>query len=68
MNIVKAVQSEGPLFDVIGALHPSGGFASGLHGRQEKCDEHADDGNDDEEFDEGESAIASGVGGRFAVS
>ena len=33
-------------------------FAGGLHGRQEQGDEHADDGNDHEQFDERETAPA----------
>jgi hypothetical protein len=31
-----------------------------LYGRQKQGDEYADDGNDDEQFDEGEPSAATG--------
>ena len=52
------VQSQSQLFEFVGALHPSSGFPCGLNGGQEECDEHSDDGDDNEEFDEREGAIA----------
>gem|GEM_PF-5073244 len=65
MGIDVIMLCECDLFEVIGALHSSGGFSSGLHGGQKECDEHADDGNDDKEFDERKTSFASGVGERF---
>ena len=44
------------LFEAVGALDTIGGFADLLDGRQEQADEDANDGDDDEEFDQGEGA------------
>ncbi len=49
------VQSESELFQVVGTLHPSCRFSRGLNGGQQQGDQHADDGNDDEKFHEGET-------------
>ena len=57
-DVVKVVQGDADLFEVVAALHSSSGFSCGLHGGQEQCDEHSDDGDDDEQFDEREGAIA----------
>jgi hypothetical protein len=54
--------AEGPLFDVIAALHAAGGFARGLDGGQEESNEDADDGDHDEEFHERESSPRAGLG------
>jgi hypothetical protein len=42
---------------MIGALHPSCGFAGRLDSGQKKGDEHSDNRNDDEQFDKGESVL-----------
>lgn len=44
------------LFQVIPARHPPRRFASGLDSRQEQRHQDANDGNDDEQLDEGESS------------
>ena len=49
------VQCQSELFEIVGALHSSGGFSCGLDGGQEQADQDADDGDDDQKFDEGES-------------
>jgi len=56
VRTVMCMYGESQLFEIIAALHSSCGFACCLYGRQQKGDEHADDGDDDEEFDEGECA------------
>ena len=48
------MQSQAPLFLVIGALHSPCGFPSSLNGRKEQADEKSDDRNDDEKFDKRE--------------
>ena len=42
------------VFDMVRALHSLCSGSCGLHGGEKKSDEHADDGNDDKKFDEGE--------------
>ena len=42
-----------------GAAHLPGRLTRRLHGREEEADERADDGNNDEEFDEREAAAAN---------
>jgi len=51
---MKIVQRQTELFGVVCALHSSCGFACCLYGGQKKGDEHADNGDNDEKFDEGE--------------
>lgn len=38
------------LLEILDALRPSCGLACDLHGRQEQGGQHADDGDDDQEF------------------
>jgi hypothetical protein len=45
------------LFQVIGALHTASGFTGGLHCGQKQGNQNADDGDDDEKFDEGETVF-----------
>jgi hypothetical protein len=54
-RIVNVVRRNCHLLQIIGALHAASGFAGRLNSRQEQRDEHADDGNDNEELDERES-------------
>ena len=61
MGVVMVVACKGPLLHVVRALHSSCGFAGRLDGRQQKSDEHADDGNDNEEFNKSERLFASQV-------
>ena len=44
------------LLEVVGALGAPGGLARRLHGRQQQGDQYRDDGDDDQQFDEGESS------------
>ena len=61
------VQSQTDLFQVIFALCAASGFAGLLNGWQQQCDEDGDDGDDDEQFDEGETAVRLGAGhGEFS--
>jgi len=43
---------ESYLLDVIGALHPARRFSRRLYRWQQKCDQDADNGDDDQQFDE----------------
>jgi hypothetical protein len=38
------------LFEIVRALGPPGGLAGRLDGRQQECDEYADNRNDDQEL------------------
>ena len=46
------VQREPDLFEVILALGSSGGFPGLLHGGQQECNQHRNDGNDNEQLNE----------------
>jgi hypothetical protein len=56
----EAGASQGKLSNVARAGHASGRFAGGLDRRQEESNEHADDGDNDKEFDEGETSSWAG--------
>jgi hypothetical protein len=43
------------LLEVVEALRPSRRRPGGLHGGQEQGDQHANDGNDDKQFDQGKT-------------
>jgi hypothetical protein len=43
------------IVQVVRTLHSAGGFASRLNRGKQHGDENADDGNDDEKFDEGKA-------------
>ena len=49
------------LLHVVHAGARSGRLAGGLHGRQEQANQCADDRDNDEQFDEGESSTAAAV-------
>jgi hypothetical protein len=49
--VVQNRQAE--LLEVVRALHAAGAFARGLHGGEQERDQDADDGNDDQQFDQG---------------
>jgi hypothetical protein len=55
-GIVIVVQRKSNLLEVVGTLHSSCGFTGGLHSGQEQSNENADNGDDDEEFNEGETS------------
>lgn len=54
-HIDEVMTGKTELPHVVAATHAAGGFASGLHGRQEQSNEHADDGNYDQKLDEREA-------------
>ena len=60
IGVVVIVQGQAPLLEVVGALAAAGGFAGGLHGRQEQGDQNANNGDDDEQFHESERALTNG--------
>ena len=47
------------LLEVVGALHPPGGFPRGLHGRQQQRDQDPDDRDHDQQFHERKAAHAT---------
>jgi hypothetical protein len=49
------VDSQPDLLEVVGATRSPGCLTSLLHGRQEQAHQNADDGNDDEKFNEGKA-------------
>jgi hypothetical protein len=51
------VQGQAELFQVVRALHATGGFSGGLDGRQQQRDENTDDRDDHQEFHERKSAF-----------
>jgi hypothetical protein len=55
MGIVIGMQCQRNLLEIVGALHPSSRFASGLNGGQQECDQNSDDRNNNEKFNEGKS-------------
>jgi len=64
---VIVVGGQAGLLEVVLAFHSVGGFAHLLHRGEQQPNEDADDGNDDEQFDEGETAaLASAEPGHGA--
>jgi hypothetical protein len=59
---VVVLDGQPELFQVVRALHTTGGFASGLNGREKQTDQNTDDRDDDQKFDKGE-ALAFTLGG-----
>jgi hypothetical protein len=51
-RVVKVVDRQANLLEVVLSAHPVGRAASTLHSRQEQRDKHTDDRDDDEQFDE----------------
>ncbi len=56
---VVVVHRQADLLQVVRALRATSGLTSGLNGRQQERDEHADDGDHDQKLDEGK-ALAFG--------
>ena len=54
---VVVEQAEGNLLEVVSARRPPSGFSSALHGRQEQANEHADDGDHNQQFDERKAGL-----------
>jgi hypothetical protein len=55
-RVLIRVHRQRPLFEIISALSTAGSFPSCLHGREQQRNEHADDGDDDEQFHQSEAA------------
>jgi hypothetical protein len=65
VDIVEVVQREKELFLIALTLRSAGGFAGGLHSRQQQSDQDSDDGNDHQELDEREArAVATDLNQR----
>ncbi|GHT16478.1 hypothetical protein FACS1894189_0240 [Planctomycetales bacterium] len=62
MGIVKVMDSESKLFEVVLALHSSCCLSGGLYSRKQQGDEHPDNGDDYQEFDKSECTILTASG------
>jgi hypothetical protein len=54
-RVVMLVQRQAHLLQIVLALRPPRGFASRLHRRQEQGDQHADNGDHDQQLHQRES-------------
>ena len=61
MSIVEIVQRQTDLFQVVAALSSTSRFAGLLNRGQQQTDQHANNGDDDQQFDQRESASPSAV-------
>lgn len=61
MSIMKIVQCQGDLFQVIEALSAASGSASLLDSRQQDGNQYCHDGNHHQQLDQGKSTPISGV-------
>ena len=59
MSVVVLVQREAELLEVVFELRGARRLAGHLHRRQKQRDEHADDGNDDEQLHQREAATVT---------
>ena len=59
VDVVVVLSRQTQLLQVVDALNPAGGFASGLNGRQQQRDEHGDDGNHHKKLDQRKTAARS---------
>ena len=57
VGVVVVLDGQPELFQVVRALHTTGGFASGLDGREKQTNEDTDDRDNDQQFDEGETQV-----------
>jgi hypothetical protein len=55
---VEVVIRQSELFQIVGALHSSCGFASGRNGGKKDPNEHSDDCDNDKKFDKSEGGGA----------
>jgi hypothetical protein len=55
--IVVIVQRKTILFHIVDTLHPTRRLTGGLHSGQKQGDENADNGDNDEKFDERETEL-----------
>ena len=60
---VVVVQGDADLLEVVGALGPAGRLAGRLDGRQQQGDQHADDGDDHQQLDQGEATAGQDASG-----
>src|SRR5262249_30019106 len=61
VRVVEIMRRQAQLFDVVGTLDASGGFADFLDGGQEQADEGGYDCDHHEQFDEGKAAPRRGL-------
>jgi hypothetical protein len=54
VDLAVIVESKTDLFEVVGTLRPPGRLTGCLHSRYNEGDQHANDGDDDEQLDQGE--------------
>src|SRR5690606_36629286 len=57
-RVVIDMQRDAKLLKVVRSTHPTSRFARLLHRRQEKSDQHTDNGNHHPKFNQGKSALA----------
>jgi hypothetical protein len=55
MRTFKIVYSQANLLQIVGALHSTSSLACGLHRRQQKPDENADDRDHDQQLNQGKT-------------
>jgi hypothetical protein len=53
------VQCQTDLLEIVGTLHASRRLPGSLNGREQKPDKDSDDGDDDQEFHKGKTALAA---------
>ena len=56
--VVKVVNRQTDLFQMVAALYPPSRFTGRLHRGQEQCDEDRYDGDDHQQFNQGKSATS----------
>ncbi len=57
VRVVIVLDGQPELLQVVRALHAAGGFASGLNRREKQTDQNADDRDNDQQLDEGETKL-----------
>ena len=67
VRVVIIVESLTQLLQMIATLRPTCGFSSLLHGGQQQRNQNRDNGNNDEQFNQGERATASRSLGRSCM-
>jgi hypothetical protein len=56
VSIVVVLARQSHLLEMVGALNAAGRFPRRLHGREQQRHQNADDGNDNQQFHERETA------------
>ena len=62
VSSMVVVQGHPELLQIVGALHPPGGFAGRLDRGEQQRDENSDDRNDNQQFHERKTAATATVG------